>query len=208
MPLRKLYIYEIIATLQSTTGLLLAGVALCSELLNLEDTAAHLVTTGMGPVYDGIGHLFLTPEDLIPAIALGLYTGLRGKTAGRRALFFFPLAWLLGGVTGLMITSIGHIAADFRLSDTIVAVIVVTVGTMHGLYNGITLHGGGGVFGLFGISSVLFILLAIVFALVISLQSAWTRVAVRVAGSWIAAAWRDYLKCAVVPAFLSRYWDR
>ena len=49
--------------------------------------AAHLVTTGMGPVYDGIGHLLLTTEDLVPAIAVALYVGLRGKALGRIALF-------------------------------------------------------------------------------------------------------------------------
>ena len=42
------------------------------------NAAAHLVTTGMGPVYDGIGHLLLTPEDLVPAVAMALYAGLRG----------------------------------------------------------------------------------------------------------------------------------
>ena len=26
---------------------------------------AHLVTTGLGPVYDGLGHLLVTPEDLL-----------------------------------------------------------------------------------------------------------------------------------------------
>lgn len=31
--------------------------------LNSSLALAHLVTTGMGPVYDGIGHLLLTPED-------------------------------------------------------------------------------------------------------------------------------------------------
>jgi hypothetical protein len=48
---------------------------------------AHVVTTGMGPVYDGIGHLLLTPEDLIPAMAVALYAGLRGKDPGRQTLF-------------------------------------------------------------------------------------------------------------------------
>ena len=43
------------------------------------DARAHLVSTGMGPVYDGIGHLLLTPEDLIPTLALALYGGLRGE---------------------------------------------------------------------------------------------------------------------------------
>ena len=38
-------------------GLALAGGASSAE--------AHLVTTGLGPIYDGIGHFFLTPEDVI-----------------------------------------------------------------------------------------------------------------------------------------------
>ena len=47
-----------------------AGLALCvGVLLRPSDAAAHLVTTGMGPVYDGIGHLLLTPEDLVALIA-------------------------------------------------------------------------------------------------------------------------------------------
>jgi hypothetical protein len=33
---------------------------------------AHLVETGLGPVYDGIAHFALTPEDLIPALALAV----------------------------------------------------------------------------------------------------------------------------------------
>ena len=55
--------------------------------------SAHLVTTGLGPVYDGIGHLVMTPEDLIPAPAIALFAGLRGATPGRRAFFVLPLAW-------------------------------------------------------------------------------------------------------------------
>ena len=39
---------------------------------------AHLIETGLGPVYDGIAHFALTPEDLIPALALAVLAGLRG----------------------------------------------------------------------------------------------------------------------------------
>ena len=185
----------------STTALLSFGVAAGAELLNPLDAVAHLVTTGMGPVYDGIGHLLLTPEDLIPAMAVALYAGLRGKQPGRRALFFFPLAWLIGGIAGLMATSAplfpiqmlsflllgGLIAADLRLPDNIINVLVIAVGTIHGFYNGIAMAGGPGVPGLFCISSILFVLVAIASALVISLRATWTRVAVRVTGSWIVA---------------------
>ena len=39
---------------------------------------AHLVTTGLGPLYDGISHLFLSFEDLLPVVALALLAGLNG----------------------------------------------------------------------------------------------------------------------------------
>jgi len=54
---------------------------------------AHLVTTGLGPVYDGIGHFFLSPGDALAVLALALLAGLRGTAAGRRALFILPVAW-------------------------------------------------------------------------------------------------------------------
>jgi hypothetical protein len=62
--------------------------------------SAHLVTTGLGPVYDGIGHLVMTPEDLVPVQAIALFAGLRGAAPGRRALFVLPLAWFAGGLLG------------------------------------------------------------------------------------------------------------
>ena len=47
---------------------------------------AHLVNTGLGPFYDGVSHFALTPEDLLPALALALLAGQRGSRAGRLAL--------------------------------------------------------------------------------------------------------------------------
>jgi hypothetical protein len=70
------------------------GIAACAELLNPLDAGAHLVTTGMGPVYDGIGHLLLTPEDLIPAMAVALSAGLRGKDPGRQTLFLLASQYI------------------------------------------------------------------------------------------------------------------
>jgi DNA-binding CsgD family transcriptional regulator len=66
-------------------------------------------------------------------------------------------------------------------------VLVIAVGTIHGFYNGIAMAGGPGVSGLFGIASILFGLVAIASALVISLRVAWIRVAARVTGTWIVA---------------------
>ena len=186
---------------RNTTVVLLFFAAPFAQLLVPSDASAHLVTTGMGPVYDGIGHLLLTPEDLIPAIAMALYAGLRGKDQGRMVLIFFPLAWLVGGLTGMTISVdqalqlsfisfllLGAlIAADLSLPNSLITILAITVGITHGLYNGMAMEDGPGVSGLLGIMTTLFILVSIASAIVVSLRAAWARVAVRVSGSWIAA---------------------
>lgn len=180
-----------------------AGVALCvGVLLRPSDAAAHLVTTGMGPVYDGIGHLLLTPEDLVPVLTLALFAGLRGAALGRRAMFLLPVAWLAGGLIGLRVSAtpafpvpaasfmiLGTlVAADLRLPANGVAVLAVVLGLVHGVLNGTALRQGAGGLGLLGIMAALFVLVALASAFVVSLERPWTRIAVRVAGSWVAAS--------------------
>ena len=179
------------------------GLALCvGTLLRPSDAAAHLVTTGMGPVYDGIGHLLLTPEDLVPVLALALFAGLRGATQGRRAMFLLPVAWLAGGLLGLRVTAApvfpvpalsflilgALLAADVQLPANGVAAVAVVLGLVHGVLNGAALRQGAGGFGLLGIMAALFVLVALASAFVVSLERPWTRIAVRVAGSWVAAS--------------------
>jgi hypothetical protein len=62
------------------------AIALLSLLLSIR-TEAHLPGIGLGPVYDGIFHLLLSPEDLIPVIALALLAGQSGAGSSRRALW-------------------------------------------------------------------------------------------------------------------------
>jgi urease accessory protein len=176
----------------------LAGIAL---LLSPSRAAAHLVTTGMGPVYDGIGHLLLTPEDLVPVLALALYAGLRGAVAGRRAMFLLPVAWIIGGIAGHSVGGVaslpipavsflilgGFVAADLSMPPVAVAVLAVVLGLSHGFLNGATLKEGAGTIGLLGIMSVVFIVVSLASALVVSLRRPWMRIAVRVAGSWVCA---------------------
>ncbi|TMQ57292.1 MAG: hypothetical protein E6K72_03800 [Candidatus Eisenbacteria bacterium] len=127
---------------------------------------AQLVTTGLGPVYDGIGHLLTTPEDLVPALALALYAGLRGPRAGRRALFLLPPAWFLGGLVGLR-------------SPMTIAFPLAAISFLAGADSGVR--------GLIGIAVALFVVVALAAALVVALERPWKRIAARVAGSWIAA---------------------
>ena len=63
---------------------------------------AHLVTTGLGPIYDGISHVLMSPDDLVPILAMAFLAGLNGPAAGRRTLFALTAAWLVGGVGGVL----------------------------------------------------------------------------------------------------------
>ena len=183
-------------------GLLRAGAA--AWFLFFPATAhAHLVNTGLGPVYDGISHLFLTFEDLLPVIAMALLAGLNGPAAARHALFALPIAWLAAGVAGnwsgmamlpagvtaLSLLALGILtAADRRLPPPLVAAFAVVLGLLHGWLNGAGIAAAGReTRGLIGITGAIFLLVALVAALVVSLRRPWNRIAVRVVGSWIAA---------------------
>jgi hydrogenase/urease accessory protein HupE len=164
---------------------------------------AHLVTTGLGPLYDGISHVLLSAEDLLPILAMSMLAGLNGPAAGRRTLFGLTGAWLLGGLAGYLfgqallpgtMTCVsflvlgGLTAADRRLSPAVVLAIAVAVGLLHGWLNGTGIAAAQReAFGLAGIGSAIFVVVALASAFVMSLRAGWMRIAVRVAGSWVAA---------------------
>ncbi len=79
------------------------------------------------------------------------------------------------------------VAADLNLSQKWFTAVVVGVGLVHGVLNGVALKEGAGILGLIGIMATLFVIVAIVSAVIVSLKKPWTRIVVRVAGSWVAA---------------------
>jgi hypothetical protein len=99
-------------------GSILFWLTLAIILTVAPSAQAHLMNTGFGPFYDGLTHLFVTPEDLLPVIALALLAGLRGPRFGRVVLFALPVAWLVGSAAGLLLAP--HITLP-------VAEIVVTI---------------------------------------------------------------------------------
>jgi len=164
---------------------------------------AHLDTTGLGPVYDGVSHLLLSPDDLIPVLAMAALAGLNGPAAGRRTLFALTLAWLAGGLAGW---AVGHpiipgaatiasflalgglVALDRRLSPTIVTAIAVALGLLHGWLNGAGIAGTSReALALAGIGASVFVIVALVAAGILVTAQGWRRIAVRVLGSWVAA---------------------
>jgi hydrogenase/urease accessory protein HupE len=161
------------------------------------------VTTGLGPIYDGVGHVLVSPDDLLPVVALALLAGLNGRAAGRKALLLLPLAWLAGGLVGywarvpplpgltaaasLLLLGV-LVAADRRLSAALVAGLAVLLGLLHGWLNGAAISAAGREpLGIVGIAGAVFLIVALVASQVVSAGAAWARIAVRVAGSWMAA---------------------
>ncbi len=66
--------------------------------------------------------------------------------------------------------------------------LAVALGVVHGQMNGAEMRTAGiGVTGLLGTVGFLFVLVSLVTGLVVSLERPWSRIAVRVAGSWIVA---------------------
>ena len=165
---------------------------------------AHLVNSGLGPFYDGMLHLLLSPGDLLGLLAAALLAGLRGPRASRLTVLVLPLAWMLFGLIGLNLSTslqlnflsvlsfviLGALVAldPKRLPEWAVALLAGLFGALHGLLNGSALAAiGAGVVSLFGIVATVFVVTLIVASLVVPLQRAWMRITVRVAGSWVTA---------------------
>ncbi len=176
----------------------------CTWVASIVPAQAHLVQTGFGTFYDGVAHLVLTPSDLLLVLAAAMLAGARGAAVARVTLFLLPAAWLAGGALGSWLPGgstlpVGTtltfgvfgllVALDARLPSLLVAALAAAAGLLHGFVNGSTLApGGADALGLAGVVGTVFVIVALVSARVVSLRAAWSRIVVRVAGSWIAAA--------------------
>jgi hydrogenase/urease accessory protein HupE len=168
-----------------------------------EAAHAHLVTSGLGPFYDGALHLLLSPADLLGVVVLALLAGQHGAAAGRLTVLVLPVAWLLAGVVGLALPAaldlpwlsvlsymlLGVLlAANLKLPPSVVAALAGLYGSLHGLLNGSTLAAvGAGWPGLIGIVVTALLLALLLSAAVVPIRADWGRIAIRVVGSWVAA---------------------
>jgi len=172
-------------------------------LAGVGEAQAHLVATGLGPVYDGAAHFAGTPEDFLPVAGLAVLASLRGPAHGRWMLFVLPPLWLAGGLAGQALPAPANevlAAASFLVVGGLVATdaplpvwgsagIAAFVGAALGYSDGSTLpREAGGVPVLLGIVATVFAVFALMAGLVLPLRSRLARLAMRVSGSWIAAA--------------------
>ncbi len=166
---------------------------------------AHLVATGMGPIYDGVTHFGLSPEDILPVIGLGLLAGLSGPGPSQAALAGAVGGWLAGGAlalsglapppvalpaaTAALYLAIGGLlSANLRLTPAPYAVIGAALGLVRGAADllgvaGSLAHG----LSLIGMTTGVFVALALAASVTLPMRQLWMIVAARVAGSWLAA---------------------
>jgi urease accessory protein len=185
-----------------------AGTAFAAIFLSIAvqipEANAHLVTTGLGPFYDGLAHVLFTPEDSIAVLVIALLAGMSGIATGRAVLFTLPVAWCVGALLGLHAPAVqmptwwtvatfmglgGLIAVNYRLSASAAVVLSLILGLAHGYFNGSGMTGTSSPLSmLVGTLGSIFFSLAVIAALAASVHVPWTRIAVRALGSWIAAA--------------------
>jgi hypothetical protein len=167
---------------------------------------AHLVTTGLGPLYDGIGHFFASIDELLPLVALTVLAAMHGPEGGRRALLVLPPGWLAGALAGLVFAFVpvvsttglalvvllvgGLIAADYRLSLARLQLLLIGLGAIAGVGSGRAfVNQPKALMLLLGGALSLWLLCALLAGGVVALSrgAAWLRIVVRVGGSWLVA---------------------
>ena len=179
------------------------AVAACGVLLLPDVAQAHLVTTGLGPVYDGIWHVLVSPMALLLVAAIAFASGLNGPACGRVAIFVFPAAWLIAAfcgfnalwpavpdsITGFLLVCIGlSIALDLALPRLAVALMAGGAGAIQGFADGVEVaRAGSDAMALPGMAAAMFVLCSIVTGLTVHRAQGVCRLIVRTGGSWIAA---------------------
>jgi urease accessory protein len=136
-------------------------------------------------------------------IALALFAGQQRKKGALLILSIFPAAILLGATLALVfpqpvwlsaanlaiipLLSLG-VALAFSCPGSLIIVLSAAVGLLQGLANGAEITGAISPWRFIpGLAAAAVLVIAYGVGIVRSLEKPWTRIAVRVAGSWIAA---------------------
>ncbi len=178
------------------------GLALLIILLVPSVAVAHPIK-GVGDFYAGMLHPLTALEFLLSWIALALFAGQQGRKAALMTLGIFPIALVSGaglalivqapawlpGVNLVVIPLLGlAVALAFSCPSTVTILLVAIVGSLHGLANGSEITTSMSAWRFIpGLAVAAIVNLTYGIGLVRSLHKPWTRIAVRVVGSWIAA---------------------
>ncbi|MEL7450016.1 MAG: HupE/UreJ family protein [Pseudomonadota bacterium] len=170
---------------------------------------AHLVSTRFGELYTGVLHPLTTLAHLVPWLAVGLLAGLQSPRTGRWSIVAFPIAVIAGVaaagtvslpfielVNGLSFIVLGAlVAAAVPLPPWLFLSLVTLFGLSHGYANSApdirdfqsVLYASG-----VGLTAYVLVTLTAGSAQALATAQPWGSIAVRAAGSWIAAAGTMY----------------
>jgi urease accessory protein len=168
---------------------------------------AHSTVKGVGDLYAGLLHALTALEHVLPFIALSLLAGQRGLNAQAEAvLLVFPVALMVGATVAMVMPPLpglaffniasaillgGLVAAALPLPRTLFYGLFVAFGISHGFANGEAISQSTKAYlfilgvGLAGLAVLAYGTLMVDFLL--KRKVGWIQIAVRVAGSWIAA---------------------
>ncbi|MEO8133607.1 MAG: HupE/UreJ family protein [Betaproteobacteria bacterium] len=186
----------------------LARIFLVALLAVLAGNAeAHSTVKGVGDLYAGLLHVLTALEHVLPFVALSLLAGQRGlKAQAEGVLLAFPVALMIGASAALWLPPIhglalfniasaillgGLVAAAWTLPIWLFYGLVVIFGFSHGFANGEAITDSIKAYlfilgiGLAGVAVLAYGTLMVDFLL--KRRIGWITIAVRVAGSWIAA---------------------
>jgi urease accessory protein len=166
---------------------------------------AHTAAKGAGDFYAGLLHPVTALEHILPFVTLGLLAGQQGAKA-QGTVLVFALTLMAGAALALWVPSVpyvglvnilsavllgGLVAAAWRLPLVLLYGMTVLFGLSHGFANGTAMSEGlkpylfiPGV-GLAGLLATAYGMITADFLL--RQKANWMHIAVRVAGSWIAA---------------------
>ena len=168
---------------------------------------AHSSVKGVGDLYAGLLHVLTGLEHVLPFVALSLLAGQRGmKLQAEAVLLVFPVALMLGAAAALWLPPLhglmffnmasaillgGLVASAWPLPSAVFYGLVAVFGVSHGFANGEAITGSIKAYlfilgiGLAGLALLAYGTLTVDFLL--KRKTGWITIAVRVAGSWIAA---------------------
>jgi hydrogenase/urease accessory protein HupE len=169
-----------------------------------EQAHAHLVSTDLGPFYDGVAHPLVTPEDLLTILGLAFLAAWGGPRAGRRLLVSLSGGWCIG-----LVAAFGFVQGEWQVPLATAALVLLLgvlgllraavpegvlataagiIGLMRGAMNG---SGVGAVDGqwlsVLGIATSVFALVVLLTGLCVFLEKRGVSIVLRVGASWVAA---------------------
>jgi len=164
---------------------------------------AHLVDARFGDFYAGLIHPLTSLEHVFPIVAIGLLAGQQGARNARVVLGCCALGLLMGVVLGQQAAGSvwpayvnaasfvvlgGLVALARRLPRWLLATAAVVFGLTHGYANGSAMRPEMLVVNFdIGVVCAGVAVVSLGAGIVLSLKRPWSKVAVRVLGSWIAA---------------------